>query len=126
MTVTDPARYHIVEHGEVFGELNITKEIYARGPIAATIADPCAGPNIYPGESNCAFEEYRGANGPAGTVIPGTGIFNDTTVRSTAAVEGVVTLSQHYYQLIVRPTKEQLRSTGNQNGGPHCRDRWLG
>ena len=53
------------------------------GPIAATIADPCAGPNIYPGESNCAFEEYCGAGGPPGTVIPGTSIYNDTTGSKT-------------------------------------------
>ena len=29
--VPNPKKYHIIEHGEVFGELNITKEIFARG-----------------------------------------------------------------------------------------------
>ena len=45
----------------------MTKEIYARGPIATTIACPDA------------LEEYRGARGPPGTVVPGTSVFNDTT-----------------------------------------------
>ena len=63
----EPKRYRIREHGEVLGEMNMLKEILARGPIAATISVPDA------------LEEYRGAGGPGGTVVPGTGVFNDTT-----------------------------------------------
>lgn len=69
VAVSNPKRYHILEHGEVLGEVNMTKEILARGPIAATIAVPDA------------LEEYRGVRTPPElrTLIPGTSIFNDTT-----------------------------------------------
>ena len=53
--VPNPKYYHITEHGQVAGEANMMAEIYARGPIAATVAVPAA------------FEAYTG------------GIFNDTT-----------------------------------------------
>jgi len=53
--VTNPPKIHIKEHGQVAGEHNMMAEIYARGPIAATIAVPAA------------LENYTG------------GIFNDTT-----------------------------------------------
>jgi len=36
--VANPKKYHITEHGQVRGEANIMAEIYARGPIACTIA----------------------------------------------------------------------------------------
>lgn len=36
--VTNPKKWHITEHGQVAGEQNMMAEIYARGPIAATIA----------------------------------------------------------------------------------------
>jgi hypothetical protein len=57
------------DQGEVLGELNMTKEIFARGPIAATIAVPDA------------LEEYRGWRTPPllRTLVPGTSVFNDTT-----------------------------------------------
>ena len=78
-----PKRYRIREHGEVFGELNMTKEIYARGPIAATIAIPDA------------LEEYRGTRTPPWlrALIHGTSIFNDTTGAFFASVCPFVRLS---------------------------------
>lgn len=36
--VPNPKMWHITEHGQVAGEANMMAEIYARGPIAATIA----------------------------------------------------------------------------------------
>jgi len=48
-------QYYITEHGQVAGETKMMSEIYARGPIACTIA------------VTQAFESYSG------------GIFNDTT-----------------------------------------------
>eukprot|EP00042_Codosiga_hollandica_P027827 m.141382 g.141382 ORF g.141382 m.141382 type:complete len:355 (+) comp52598_c0_seq8:121-1185(+) len=55
VAVVNPPKIHISEHGQVAGEANMLAEIFARGPIAATIA-------VTP-----AFEAYHG------------GIFNDTT-----------------------------------------------
>lgn len=40
--VSSPKKYHITEHGQVKGETNMMAEIYARGPIAATIAVPAS------------------------------------------------------------------------------------
>eukprot|EP00462_Mataza_sp_D1_P024172 CAMPEP_0175144220 /NCGR_PEP_ID=MMETSP0087-20121206/13988_1 /TAXON_ID=136419 /ORGANISM="Unknown Unknown, Strain D1" /LENGTH=580 /DNA_ID=CAMNT_0016428619 /DNA_START=8 /DNA_END=1750 /DNA_ORIENTATION=- len=40
--VANPKKWHITEHGQVAGEVNMMKELYARGPIAATIAVPAA------------------------------------------------------------------------------------
>jgi len=36
--VPEPKKYYVKEHGQISGELNIMKEIHARGPIACTIA----------------------------------------------------------------------------------------
>jgi len=36
--VANPKKYHITEHGQVSGEANLMAEIYARGPVASTIA----------------------------------------------------------------------------------------
>lgn len=36
--VANPKKYHILEHGQVAGEENMMAEIYARGPLACTIA----------------------------------------------------------------------------------------
>jgi len=36
--VANPKKYHITEHGQVSGETNLMAEIFARGPIASTIA----------------------------------------------------------------------------------------
>jgi len=36
--VANPKKWHIMEHGQVAGEANMMAELYARGPIAATIA----------------------------------------------------------------------------------------
>jgi len=36
--VANPKKWHITEHGQVAGEANMMAEIYARGPIACTIA----------------------------------------------------------------------------------------
>eukprot|EP00730_Choanoeca_flexa_P016127 TRINITY_DN7560_c0_g1_i1.p1 TRINITY_DN7560_c0_g1~~TRINITY_DN7560_c0_g1_i1.p1 ORF type:complete len:630 (+),score=144.81 TRINITY_DN7560_c0_g1_i1:189-1892(+) len=54
--VANPPKIHISEHGQVAGEHNMMAEIYARGPIAATIAVPAA------------LETWAG-----------NGVFNDTT-----------------------------------------------
>jgi cathepsin X len=54
--VTNPPRLHISEYGQVAGEHNMMAEIYARGPIAVTIA-------VTP-----ALEQWSG-----------NGVFNDTT-----------------------------------------------
>jgi len=53
--VENPKSYHITQHGQVAGEEAMMQEIYARGPIAATVAVPDA------------FENYSG------------GVFNDLT-----------------------------------------------
>lgn len=61
-------QYYITEHGQLFGLDHMMAEMYARGPIACTIA------------VTEAFEQYTG------------GIFNDTTharVR-TSATDGYV------------------------------------
>ena len=39
--VHDPPIINIKEHGQVAGEANMLAEIYARGPIAVTVACPC-------------------------------------------------------------------------------------
>jgi len=36
--VENPKKYHITEHGQVRGEANLMAEIFARGPVASTIA----------------------------------------------------------------------------------------
>ncbi|EDQ84610.1 uncharacterized protein MONBRDRAFT_34651 [Monosiga brevicollis MX1] len=54
--ISDPPKLHIAEYGQVAGEHNMMAEIYARGPIAGTIAVP-----------------------PALETWNGQGIFNDTT-----------------------------------------------
>merc|ERR1712054_637503 len=57
--VENPPKIHISEHGTVAGERNIQAEVWARGPIAATIV-------VTP-----EFEAYTG------------GIFNDTTGKKS-------------------------------------------
>ena len=75
----NPPVVHITEHGQVAGEANMMAEIYARGPIAATIA------------VTAAFEAYHG------------GIFNDTTGDVVSVARAISTAFPSTHSYLIGP-----------------------